>query len=269
MNISWELAALALLTAVSPPRTQAQEETKGQIEPRAEKELRAAFDYLAQAPSFIVKAELWRERVTDTGEKLQFTRTMELDVRRPDHLHADVRGTVSHRQFWYEGKTLAVFDQRRNLYSTVDLPGSLDSAFDSAQKDYGIDLPLVDLVVSKPFDSAVAKVEKGRYLGIVPVLGVDCHHLAFTQENIDWQIWISSGAQPLIRKIVLNHKIDPGEPQFTALLTYWDLNARIADSAFAFDASPGATRIPMQKAPPEQADESNARSAAAKGSTNP
>jgi len=253
MSIAWQVAGLAVLGFLWPVR--AQEEARTQIEPRAEKELRAACDYLAQAPFFLVKAELWRERVTDSGEKLQFTRILELHVRRPDCLHADMRGTVSHREFWYDGKAFTVLDQKRNLYSTVDLPGSLDFALDAAQKDYGIDLPLFDLIVSNPYASATAKVEKGRYLGIVPVLGVDCHHLAFTQENLDWQFWIVDGPQPFIRKIVLTHKLERGEPQFTALLTHWDFNSRIADSDFTFEAPSGAAQIPMQK-PSEQGSES-------------
>ena len=61
------------------------------------------------------------------------------------------------------------------------------------------------------------------------MLGVNCHHLAFTQENVDWQVWIQDGPQPFIRKFVITHKNEPGAPEFTALITHWDLTQRIAD----------------------------------------
>jgi hypothetical protein len=246
-------AALLLGLVSARADDQQQQPQPPAIEPRAERVLHSACDYLAEAPFFVLKSELWRERVTSSGEKLQFTRAYELHVRRPDHLHADLRGSFSHREFWYDGKTLSVLDDKQNLYSTVDLSGALDSAFDAAQKDYSIDLPLVDLAVSNPYASVTAKVQKGRYLAMSSVLGVQCHHLAFTQENIDWQIWIEDGPRPLIKKIVINHKLDPGQPQFTAILSDWDFQNRIANSDFEFEAPPGASKIQMEKPAADQA----------------
>jgi len=74
------------------------------------------------------------------------------------------------------------------------------------------------------------RVENGRYFGVDSVLGYNCHHLAFTQDNIDWQVWIEDGPLPLIRKFVITHKNEPGEPEFTALIKSWDFSDRIADS---------------------------------------
>ena len=102
-----------------------------------------------------------------------------------------------------------------------------------AAHDEGIDLPLIDLAMSDPYANATAKVEQGKYFGIATVLGVPCHHLAFTQENVDWQVWIEDGPQPLIRKFVITYKNEPGAPEFTALITHWNLTDRIAGSGVA------------------------------------
>ena len=42
-------------------------------------------------------------------------------------------------------------------------------------------------------------VETGTYVGQPVVRGVPTHHLAFTQKNIDWQLWIEDGANPVPR----------------------------------------------------------------------
>jgi hypothetical protein len=43
--------------------------------------------------------------------------------------------------------------------------------------------------------------------------GVACDHLAFTESNIDWQIWIQRSGKSLPRKVVINYRTTPGLPQ--------------------------------------------------------
>jgi hypothetical protein len=51
----------------------------------------------------------------------------------------------------------------------------------------------------------------------------------------------------LIRKFVITHKNDPGQPEFTAFITHWDMTDRIADSDFVFAPPVGASKIEMRK----------------------
>lgn len=154
----------------------------------------------------------------------------------------------SERGFWFDGQALTILDRKQNLFSTAVMPGNLDAALDAAHDRFGIDLPLIDLGVSDPYKSATAKVLKGTYYGLAPVLGANCHHLAFAQENIDWQLWVEDGPQPLIRKLLVTHKNEEGAPEFTALISRWDLTTPISDADFVFEPPPGARRIEMRQA---------------------
>jgi hypothetical protein len=231
----------------------AQENTN--IAPQAEHVFRAACQYLAEAPFFCLTAEVWREHVTQSGQKLQFSRTVTFEVKRPNRLHVEIRSPQAERGFWYDGQSLTILDRKRNLFSTVPMPGTLDAALDRARDQFGIDLPLADLAVSDPYQNATSSVRKGADYGLEPVLGVDCHHLAFTQENVDWQVWIQDGPQPLIRKFVIAHKNEAGAPQFTALLTRWDLTNRISDSDFVFEPPRGATKVEMRQDRPQSSED--------------
>src|ERR1035437_9871223 len=152
----------------------AQEKTN--IAPQAERSLRAACQYLAEAPFFCLTAEVWREHVTASGQKLQFSRTVTFEVKRPNRLHVEIRSPHSERGFWYDGKSLTLLDRKHNLFSTAPVPGTLDAALDSAYDQFGIDLPLSDLAVSDlavsdlavsdlavsdPYQNATAKVVTG------------------------------------------------------------------------------------------------------------
>jgi hypothetical protein len=71
--LSFGLVAVALAAP-------AQNETN--IDPRAERILRAACDYLAATPQFSITAEIWRDHVYDSGQKVQFARAADLQVKR-------------------------------------------------------------------------------------------------------------------------------------------------------------------------------------------
>ncbi len=58
-------------------------------------------------------------------------------------------------------------------------------------------------------------VQRGEYLGIHEAAGVPCHHLAFEQATIDWQLWIDAGKDPLPRKLVITYKTEDEVPQYT------------------------------------------------------
>ncbi len=218
-----------------------------QIAPEAERIFRAASQYLAEAPQFSLSAEIWREHVTDFGPKVQFSQSVEMEIRRPGRLHATIQSSHGQRGFWYDGKSLTVLDGKRNLFSATAMPGTLDETLDVAHDQFGIDLPLMDLALSDPYKSGMSKVQGARYYGIAPAMGFECHHLAFTQDNIDWQVWIQTGPQPLIRKFIITHKNEPGAPEFTALIRSWDFVSRIADADFVFEPPRGASKIEMRK----------------------
>ena len=185
--------------------------------------------------------------MNENGEKLQFARAVEMEIKRPGRLHVEIHSPHSQRGFWYDGKGLTVLDRKRNVFSTTAMPATIDAALDQAHEQFGIDLPLIDLAISDPYKNATAKALTGKYLGLSVAMGYTCHHLAFTQENIDWQVWIQEGPQPLIRKFVISHKNEPGAPEFTGLIRSWNLTERISDSDFVFSAPRGAMKVEMRK----------------------
>jgi hypothetical protein len=99
------------------------------------------------------------------------------------------------------------------------------------------------VIVAKPVDSMLPNIESGLYLGTAKVGNVSCHHLAFTQAAVDWQIWVEEGATPLLRKIVVTYKSQPQSPQFTAIFTKWDLAAPLADGTFKLEIPKDASKI--------------------------
>ena len=83
----------------------------------------------------------------------------------------------------------------------------------------------------------------GMYVGIHEVDGVRSHHVAFANDWLEWQLWIDAENDPLPRKIVINYKNEPGEPQYTAVLRAWNLSPDLPEGLFEFEPPDGATRM--------------------------
>ncbi len=213
------------------------------IDPQADELMRRMCDYLAQAQTFSVTAEVWQDVQLDSGQQVQAGRTVDLQVRRPNRFHAEVHSTRHSRGLYYDGTSITLLDRVHNLYGTVPAPATLDDALDVASERFGITLPLEDIIVSDPYQSGMGKVTSGILLGPVTVLGVACEHLAFSLGTVDWQLWIEQGARPVPRKIVITYKDEEGTPEYAAILSNWDFQTTLPDNLFTFEPPAGTLMI--------------------------
>ena len=136
-------------------------------------------------------------------------------------------------------------NRRLNAYASVDMPGTIDAVLDRIASDYGVVLPLSDLLYTDPYATLMDGVLYGKYLGLHQAAGVACHHLTFGQDGMEWQIWIDAGAQPLPRKLAIAYWEDAGVPQYQAVLRRWTLEAKVAPDEFVFKAPAGAKRMEL------------------------
>ncbi len=222
-------------------------DSKPAVDPSADKLLKRMSDYLAEAPFFSVNAEIWQDVQMGSGQQVQAGRTVDLQVRRPDRFHAAVHSTRRNRELFYDGKSLTLLNRVQNFYGSIPAPATLDQALDAASDRFGIEMPLEDLVVSDPYQSAMQKIVSGRDIGPVTVLGTPCEHLAFSLGSVDWQIWIEDGVKPVPRKIVITYKDEEGTPEYTAIFSHWDFQTKLPDFVFTFEPPPGASKIDVEE----------------------
>jgi hypothetical protein len=140
-----------------------------------------------------------------------------------------------------------LLNKGQNFFGTIRAPGSIDEAMDAASDKFGIAMPLEDFVTSDPYKDLLQKVSSGTDIGPVTVMGQPCEHLAFSQENIDWQVWIEKGPRPVPRKFVITYKDEPDSPEFTAIFSNWDFTTQLPDFIFKFEPPPGASKIEVRE----------------------
>ena len=123
------------------------------------------------------------------------------------------------------------------------MPDTIDAVLDHLAVEYGMVMPLADLLISDPYGSAMQNTKFGFYVNENQVRGVPCHHLAFRQDGLDWQIWIDAGDKPVPRKLVITFTGFPGQPQWSAQFDHWDFEPRLDDDAFTFTPPADAREV--------------------------
>jgi hypothetical protein len=216
------------------------------VEPRVDTLLHHMSNYLKAASEFSFRTEVNYDQVLKTGQKILYGRQSEISMRRPDRLHVLVNGDLIDQRMWYDGKTFTLMDLWDNGYAEIDAPPKIDEALDFMAREYGISSPVADVLYRDPYAVLTENVLTGIYIGRPVVRGVPTHHLAFTQENIDWQLWIEDGAQPVPRKAVITYKNVTSSPQFTVWLSDWNFTPNLADSLFEFFPPEGAHRVEIK-----------------------
>lgn len=221
---------------------------ESEIDPEADRILKAACSYLADAKAFSVHVEVWKDVTLPSGQKIQTSRNLSVNERRPGQLRIEVRAPHADRGFWLRDKSLTMLDRETNLYGVMEVPDTIEGAIDTVEERFGVVVPVGDVLVADPYRNLMDHVESADHFGKVTVQGVVCDHLAFTGPNADFQIWIADGSAPLVRKIVINLKKEEGSPQLTQLFSDWDLSSPVSDSVFSFVPPEGAEKIEVTRA---------------------
>jgi hypothetical protein len=184
--------------------------------------------------------------VLPSGQKLQYSASEDVALQRPGRLYVEWSGDLGDRQFWYDGKSVTLYDPATPFYATDAAPKEIDAMLDKVLTELDFVPPLADFLYSDPYRAARANIQYGFDLGTTDVNGRSCHALAFVEKDIDWQIWIDGGPQLTPCKLVITYKTQPAQPQFTAVFTDWDFAPRIAAPVFTPELPAGLQKIPFE-----------------------
>lgn len=224
-------------SAEAPKRAKAPD-----IEPKAVETLQQMCDYLKNLQQFSVQAEITEDVLLTSGQRIQYARSVDASVRRPDRFRAESVGNTDNRLLVYDGKTITLLDRSKNVYTTIAAPSTIDAALEYAIQAFNLRAPLTDLISTKSYEYLTEGTLSGFYVGQSKVQGVPCHHLAFRQKDIDWQIWIENSPTPLPRKFLITDKKVQGL-QFTAVFTKWNTSPQFEEGLFTFVAPEKAEKI--------------------------
>jgi hypothetical protein len=209
----------------------------------ARKVLKSMADYVTSQKTLLLSFDSDIEAMTPDLQKIQFTSSGQVLLSRPDKLRATRTGGYADVELVFDGKTLTVHGKSINAFTQVDSPGEVDSVIDRLRDEFGIAAPGADLLLSRVYDVLIADVIDAKHIGQGVIDGVECEHLAFRNEETDWQLWVEIGARPIPRKYVITSKAVTGAPQYTLRIRDWRTDVETKADAFAFSPPQGASKV--------------------------
>ncbi len=215
------------------------------IDPRADAALQRMSKTLAEAKSFKVHVKATIEDRLQTGQLAQFSRDSLVTVDRPDRICASVRRGPDSYKIWHEGKDLTILDVAEDQYACAETPKAIGEMLDYMAEEHGLVVPCADLLYPNPYAVLTEKVTAGEFVDQQEIDGRLCDHLHFTQNNVDWQIWIDTGSQAVPRRLVITYKQDPDHPQYESTMDQWELNVPTKSSDFKPVLPASAKKVEM------------------------
>ncbi len=212
--------------------------------------LRQMADFLESQETFFFHAETERDILTMNGVYIQVFHEGNTVVNRPNQFRANVTGELVQRELIYDGSKVTVVDTERNIYARGNVTDNMDETLDTLIQKLNVNMPLAELLYSNIYEGLTKNVQAGFYFGLSEVDDIPCHHLVFVQESIDWQVWIEDSETPLLRKVAIAYKEQEGVPRYTATLSDWDLEPKIATDQFTFTPPANAQEVEFVQATP-------------------
>ena len=211
----------------------------------ADRLLKEVGAYIGTAQQFVFHAEITFDHVLPSGQKLQFSAAEEVVLQRPGRVYVEWTGDLGARQFWYDGKTVTLYDPATPFYASASAPPQIDAMLGQLVPKLDFSPPLADFLYSDPYKQVRGNIQYGFDLGQNDVGGRSCRTFAFVEKDIDWQIWIDNGPQPTPCKLVITYKRQPSQPQFQAVFSNWDFSPRIDPAVFTPQLPAGTQKIPF------------------------
>jgi hypothetical protein len=254
--VTWALTLLLLSAPVQAQQTSA---ANAEIEEQAMAVLKRMAEFLSQAPRFSVTVDTGFDVVQGSGQKIEFGEMRQIVLRRPDRVRIDAtKRNGSKSGMFFDGKDIAVFNTKENVYATVPRPGTVDEAMAYFLNDLDMRLPLAELLSSHLARTLPEHVHAAAYVEPSQIAGVPCDHIALRGDEADLQLWVAQGNQPLPRRLVITYTRADGRPQFWAQFSEWNLAPEVPDTLFVFTPPAGAVKIAFalqQRMPPGAAEE--------------
>ena len=212
----------------------------------AKRILKAMSEYMAAQKSLSFEFDATLEVVTDEDQKLGLASSGSVILNRPDKIRVKRSGGLTDLEMSFDGKTLTLLGKNLNLYTQLEVPGSIDHLVDELQNTYNRPIPGADLLLSNAYEDMMYGVVDIKDLGSGMIGGVECDHLAFRTEAVDWQIWIAQGAHPYPYRYVITSKELSGGPQYTVQTREWKAGEEVAAADFSFNNSTKAEKVELK-----------------------
>jgi len=240
MTVGLVAVGMITLWAVCSPSAQA--ETPA-VDPAAVQILKRMTDYLGSLKQFSVKTQNTIEDLTDSGHRVDYDVSATVTVSRPNKLKAQRKGDLIDQTFYYNGKTLTLYNPSDKVYATESAPETIEGMLSFARSSLGLVIPAADLIYRNNFQLLMRGVTLATVIGKEFIGGVECDHLLFSRPGVDFQVCVAESGKPLPYKYVVTDTSTCALISISTVMRDWNAAPRVDDASFNFVPPEGVKKI--------------------------
>lgn len=178
-----------------------------------------------------------------------------LAVQRPREFALIPRGAEGGPSVVANAEGVTTYLAQLNQYTQRPAPESLDAYSQSLGAmmllPHGMGHLVASLLADHPDQRLIADSSERKYLGREQIEGIDCHHLRIVEELCDYDLWITAGPEPKLRRIRPDISKSFGEEEREAgflvtmviEFTEWDFASQHKPETFKFTPPQGAKLV--------------------------
>ena len=212
------------------------------VDPAATKVLERMTGYLGSLEAFSVNTQNTIEDLLD-GHRVDLDVSASVIIKRPNKLRAERRGDRVDQIFYYDGKTLTLYNPTDKVYATEPAPKTIEGVLDFARESLGLIVPASDLIYRNAYPLLMQDVTFAVVVDKAYINGVKCDHVLFSRPGVDFQAWVADSGKPLPYKYVVTDTSTPARVGVSTVMSNWKVAPGVADSEFTFQAPKDVKQI--------------------------
>ena len=192
---------------------------------------------LAAARSFTVDATRQMDAGLLEGRTVPESASVHVEVRRPDKVHAVLTGKDEERHFYFDGRTVTVYDATKQFYAIEPVRGSIDDMLRFLDERFSFMPPLAEFLANDPYAFLGVRARSAQLAGTRSINGTECRQVNVTGEVADAQLFVATGTG-LPCELTATFTRMEGRPGLFARFSNWKLDVSIPDDHFVFRPPP-------------------------------
>jgi hypothetical protein len=186
-------------------------------------------------------------RPASKGEKPEIRIVAVYDVTRPNLLCLKTRVNGDPKKgpdVICDGKRLTVYRKALKKYIQEEAPDNLgEMGARLFRVGPATGMLFGNVLADDPADVLMQGVNSCSYVGLDKVNGAPAHHMKFSQDQFDWEMWVAAEGKPFVLQMVRIVDSDNGKVTTTETYKNWKLDSVPAKETFTFVPPPDATKV--------------------------
>jgi hypothetical protein len=212
--------------------------------PGAEDILTEMADFMESVDEFTFDAFVMYEVVQQNGQTLHFDLLHRVATHKPDRLYwMTVRDDGAVDQAWFSSGKFALLKRPDDIYGEIEGPSTVPELVDFLTFDYKLDVPFSDILSGDLREMLLNTPEPPWFVGEAWVENRWTYHIALTDEEVDYELWIQKEGDPVPLKMTITWRDEEDAPGHFARFRNWNMSPGLDASTFQFTPPADAERI--------------------------